>query len=219
MTDAYAAAYNPHDPLHVLTLARLHRERMSEADSPQMLDMDGFPVARYLRTAFIVADAEAVGYLAIETRPADGREPSLELIYLLPRARGKGIARQVVAEAQKECPATLHIKGPLSARGKALAEALGMPEDTWTPQQQKEADEARLEGIRNIAAACPHKRPNPTYACKKCRRVYTEAAAECFIAAHALFMNGNAGPAGPTALAIIDKHRKKAERLGLHLTL
>lgn len=73
----------------------------------------GVPFASWLNTALLYVDGEPAGFVS-----ADRARYAIELIYVAPAYRRRGIARQLLDDLRATCPGRMHIKAPLSPRAR-----------------------------------------------------------------------------------------------------
>ncbi|MEV4333508.1 GNAT family N-acetyltransferase [Streptomyces sp. NPDC049597] len=125
----------------------------------------GNPAAGHLVTSFIRSGSENVGFIAL-----DAGRYAVEVIYLKPESRGRGIATLVLQHVDQQCPQKLALKTPLSPGGEALAGNLGLERAGNFPHEEAKNEEA-LGMIRaGIKAACRHGKSagDPRKPCKRC---------------------------------------------------
>ncbi|MFF8840566.1 GNAT family N-acetyltransferase [Streptomyces sp. NPDC015130] len=125
----------------------------------------GNAAAGYLLTSFIRCDDHNIGFFSLD--PAGY---SVELIYLKPEYRGRGIATLVLQHLKQHCPQQLALKTPLSPGGEALADKLELGRADNLPHEEA-TNEDVLQVIRaGIKATCKHGKSagNPSKPCKRC---------------------------------------------------
>lgn len=208
MKDVTTELYDPTNPDHLLALAALFKAHLLEMISPDWAHMDGFPAARFLRTLLIYSSGVPIGFLSVDLTPPAPRHPAVELIYIAPGHRGRGIASRLMQELKEGCPGVLHAKGPFTPDGQKLIDRTSVPASVRPAEEEHAAEAGRLESVANIARYCTHKRPNRLYACKKCLRLFATSHAEQVVATHSLLLYGPHTPAAPAARRLIDRSRK-----------
>lgn len=155
--------YDPFDPAHpdqVSSLVDMYKGYLLGEFDRTGEQAAGFPVAFFLHTLLIWNGDKAVGFCSIDLRRC-----SVELIYITPVYRGRGLALALLAQLKASCPRPMELKAPLSPGGRGLADRLqlgiAMPE---------EDDDDPTELHRKINAQCRHKRGNPLKPCPRCYR-------------------------------------------------
>ncbi|MFI7246407.1 GNAT family N-acetyltransferase [Streptomyces qinglanensis] len=127
----------------------------------------GNPVANYLATMFIQANGENVGFLSL-----DPGNHAVEVIYVKPDFRRRGLAVLALQETNRSCPVTLSLKTPLSPGGEALADRLGLDRADNFPDEEVSNQKALQTIAESVRAACQHKRRSgdPRQLCPRCYR-------------------------------------------------
>ncbi|MGW7444958.1 N-acetyltransferase family protein [Kitasatospora sp. NPDC054795] len=127
----------------------------------------GNPAAGYLITTFIHVDGQDAGFMAL-----DAPRYSVEIIYIKPEYRGRGLATLVMRHTANACPQQLALKTPLSPGGEALADQLDLARADNLPHEEAKNEKA-LQAIRDgIKATCTHgkKAGDPRKQCGRCYR-------------------------------------------------
>ncbi|MFI9588481.1 GNAT family N-acetyltransferase [Streptomyces sp. NPDC052236] len=125
----------------------------------------GSLAAGYLITTFIHVDGQDAGFMAL-----DAGRYAVEIIYVKPEYRGRGLATLALRQVASACPQKLALKTPLSPGGEALADQLDMARADNFPHEEAKNEEA-LRTIRDgIKATCTHGKRvgNPRKPCKRC---------------------------------------------------
>ncbi|TXS44936.1 GNAT family N-acetyltransferase [Streptomyces sp. OR43] len=128
----------------------------------------GNPTAGYLVTSFIRSGGEDVGFVSL-----DHGQRAVELVYVKPEHRGKGLARVVLEELNRICPQTLALKTPLSPGGEALASTLGLERADNLPHEEAKNQESLRIMREGIKRTCQHKGKgrqggDPRKLCRRC---------------------------------------------------
>ncbi|MEE4546753.1 hypothetical protein V2S66_32915 [Streptomyces sp. V4-01] len=163
-----ATVFDPRSADHIAALTAMHQGYLLEELERTGHHAQGFPLAGWLRTVILGVDDDPIGFVAIDC----GRR-SVELIYVTPAHRSRGIATGVLSDLAATCPEPMQLKGPLSPGGQALAEKLGLSTAWSTPEQMEEA-EAELAALEDaVGWHCPHRgkrRGDPRRPCRPCYR-------------------------------------------------
>ncbi|MFE2644630.1 GNAT family N-acetyltransferase [Streptomyces nigra] len=127
----------------------------------------GAPIGDHLAGTFIRYDGADAGFMSVDV----GRM-AVEVIYVVPAHRGKGLARMALEETNQSCPQTLALKTPLSPGGEALANRLGLRLAHNFPHEEAKNQEFLQLMREQVKQACPHgKRPgDPRKPCPRCYR-------------------------------------------------
>ncbi|MFI2367268.1 GNAT family N-acetyltransferase [Streptomyces sp. NPDC018833] len=173
MTEAQTAPtvtsvrFNPRSNTHAGSLARLHRDYLLEETTRLGYHAPGMPLAAWLNTFLITVDDIPVGYCA-----ADHTRYAIELIYIEPTWRGRGLASHLLRDLMATCPQPMQIKAPLSPGGEALARTLGLEVSEPTAEELATAMEIARDLNATIARHCQHRRKsgNPSKPCLRCYR-------------------------------------------------
>ncbi|MFF4344313.1 GNAT family N-acetyltransferase [Kitasatospora sp. NPDC001540] len=125
----------------------------------------GNPCADYLITVFIHVDGQDAGFMAL-----DAGRASVEIIYIKPEYRGRGLATLALRQTLDACPQQLALKTPLSPGGEALADRLDLARADNFPEEQAKNDGMLLTIQNSIKATCKHgkKGGDPRRPCKRC---------------------------------------------------
>lgn len=125
----------------------------------------GNPAAGYLITVFIHVDGQDAGFMAL-----DAGRYAVEIIYVKPEYRGRGLATLALRQTASACPQKLALKTPLSPAGESLADQLDLARADNLPHEEAKNEEA-LRIIRDgIKATCTHGQRvgDPRKQCKRC---------------------------------------------------
>ncbi|MBZ6252185.1 GNAT family N-acetyltransferase [Streptomyces olivaceus] len=163
--------FNPLDPWHFWNLRELYRAYVLDEFDRTGETAPGVPLAEWLTTALLWEDGRAVGFVSIDTKRA-----AVELLYVHPEHRRTGKARFLFAVAEDCCAAPVAAKGPITPAGRALIDALGMPEHPETPEDiaEREAKTAELRVMWATTTCEPHQ----TRDCPDCHRVADQVTAD-----------------------------------------
>ncbi|MFD8260214.1 hypothetical protein ACFV19_15045 [Streptomyces griseoluteus] len=132
----------------------------------------GLPVATWLATAWIRYGDERAGFVSL-----DVRRWALELVYIEPAFRGRGLALLAVADIARSRPGRLAAKTPLSPSGEALANRFGLVLAEHTPQEAARAAGQMRELHEAIRNNCRHGKKrsgDPRKVCQRCYRAWIE---------------------------------------------
>ncbi|MDX3555313.1 GNAT family N-acetyltransferase [Streptomyces europaeiscabiei] len=126
----------------------------------------GMPIANWLNTVVLYVDGIPAGFCA-----ADLTRYAVELIYVAPAYRRKGIAHRLLVDLRDSCPEQMRIKAPLSPGCQALAEQLGIPVSAPTAEEEAKGEQAVAELHETIRRHCKHPRKgSPQRPCRRCYR-------------------------------------------------
>ncbi|MEU3435455.1 GNAT family N-acetyltransferase [Streptomyces sp. NPDC006863] len=155
--------FNPRSYTHIRSIAELHKAYLLEEFERTGDYAPGLPVATHTNTLIIRVGDEIGGFCAI-----DPHHYALELVYLAPPYRGRGIAAALIQQMRATCPQRMKAKLPFTPQGQALVTRTGLlPLQPSDASVQAAAD--RLAEIhRVIRRDCPHKRGNPAKPCRRC---------------------------------------------------
>ncbi|WP_331756662.1 GNAT family N-acetyltransferase [Streptomyces sp. NBC_01568] len=125
----------------------------------------GNPAAGYLITVFIHVDGQDAGFMALDA----GRH-SVEIIYIKPEYRGRGLATLALRQTAGACPQQLALKTPLSPGGEALADRLDLARADNFPHEEARNEKALRTIQDGIKATCTHGKRvgDPRKPCKPC---------------------------------------------------
>lgn len=139
----------------------------------------GMPVAGFLRTIMLSCDEHSAGFAAF-----DAQRGSLELLYVRPSFRGRGIAGSVVRHLTAGS-APLALKAPLSPGGQALADRHGLSVAHSSASEAADSERAVCALMQRIRAVCRHRSAPgaPGRICPRCFRKYAGRYAERVIQA------------------------------------
>jgi GNAT superfamily N-acetyltransferase len=154
--------YDPFDPAHPdqgRQLAGMYEGYLLEEFDRTGKLAPGFPVAFFLQTLLVWDGTKAVGFCSV-----DPKRCSVELMYITPAYRRKGLALVLLAQLAATCPRPMELKAPLTPGGRALADRLQL--GIALPEEDQD-----LTGLhRAINARCRHRRGNPLNPCRRCYR-------------------------------------------------
>ncbi|MFD9584494.1 GNAT family N-acetyltransferase [Streptomyces sp. NPDC059980] len=151
---------------------------------------DGTPVGATLFTTVMEVEGDVIGFASV-----DVALNAVELVYVAPAYRRRGIASAVLGEWRRQCPRALCAKAPVSPTGRRLMDSLGIPEAPRSAEDLTEIERAHTEAYAYVAAQCGHKRGHPGRPCKRCCQKHLERAS-----VSAVMMYVNAVRAGKLAL-------------------
>ncbi|MFM9446986.1 GNAT family N-acetyltransferase [Streptomyces acidiscabies] len=124
----------------------------------------GNPVAPYLITMFIKVDDEHAGFLSL-----DRHNNAVEIIYVKPDYRHRGLATLALQEMMRHSPTKLALKTPLSPGGEALATQLDLGLEHNFPHEEARNQEALRTMAAGVRTTCRHAaRRNPLKPCPRC---------------------------------------------------
>ncbi|WP_042427403.1 hypothetical protein [Streptacidiphilus anmyonensis] len=162
-THLVLTGFDPAKPEHVQQITDLFTLYLAEDFERTRFAPMGHPVGFHLRTLTVWDGPAMVAFCSIDTA-----RYSIELIYVTPTHRRQGIAETVYRDLKSSCPRELHVKGPLSPAGLALAERVGLPVDHGTEDEIAESAKVDAEFHSTLRAVCGHSRGNPLHACSRC---------------------------------------------------
>ncbi|MGW3627307.1 N-acetyltransferase family protein [Streptomyces sp. NPDC000880] len=174
-------SFNPYADDDVTTLTAMYEAFLLEELQRTGEFALGVPVATWLETVIIRIDGEPAGFCAI-----DFPRRSVELIYVAPDHRSRGIATVLLADLARSCPDPMQLKAPLTPGAEAIAVRLGLGLAHSTDEQQATARAAITRMYHSINQRCRHRRTgDPSKPCKRCARTTLPKAAALAIANHA----------------------------------
>ncbi|MDX3314565.1 GNAT family N-acetyltransferase [Streptomyces sp. ME08-AFT2] len=175
-----ARPFDPRSADQVRRLTDLYRAYLHEELERTGYAVAGLPVAAYLNTFLVWLDDDVIGFYSLDfTRYA------VELIYLEPQHRGKGIARAVFTRLKMTCPVPMRAKVPLSPSGQALVDSVGIGVTEPTDEEEQSAAESLDDVHRVLSKECNHKRGNPARPCRRCYRRALSVTAETVVSGYA----------------------------------
>ncbi|MFE7547120.1 GNAT family N-acetyltransferase [Streptomyces gardneri] len=139
----------------------------------------GNAAAGYLLTTFIQCDDENVGFFSLDPQGC-----SVELIYLKPGYRGRGIATVVLQHLKQDCPQKLALKTPLSPGGEALADKLDLGREHNLPHEEARNQDVLRVMREGVKGRCKHTGGNPGKPCKRCYQKALRQYAELSLRKH-----------------------------------
>ncbi|GAA4865915.1 GNAT family N-acetyltransferase [Kitasatospora terrestris] len=142
---------------------------------------DGYPAAAYLNTFLVHDGAALIGFCSIDTV-----HRAIELIYITPEFRRRGIASNLVKMLKASCPAPMRAKAPLSPLGQLLMDATAVPATDPPPEDVRRGEEERRILHRALSEACQHRRGNPGRACGRCQRACVAQMAKRMVLSYVL---------------------------------
>jgi hypothetical protein len=166
-SDLALGLFNPLDNNQVADLIHLFHAYLTEEFQRIGRLPLGIPAAAWLTTGILWHRDIPIGFWS-----TDKTRYSLELIYLVPGARARGIATRIVADLAASCPRPMEIKAPLSPAGQHLADKLHLGVAHPTPEEEARVDQHITEGHKRLKANCRHRRRtgNPATPCARCYR-------------------------------------------------
>lgn len=175
--------YDPLDDDQVAELAVMYSHyQLEELDRTGRMAF-GLPVASYLLTFWIRSEGQLAGFVSL-----DVMKFAVELVYVTPEFRGRGLAVLAVAELARDCPRPFQLKGPLSPGGQAIASSLGLGRADHTPDEAAANARTITDIHRLIAGRCQHGRKrkgDPRRVCKRCYQGWLREYAAQGIITHA----------------------------------
>ncbi|MEU3204253.1 GNAT family N-acetyltransferase [Streptomyces cyaneofuscatus] len=170
---ASTTEFNSNSYTHIRAIIELHRGYLHEEFDRIGEYAPGLPVAAHLNTLLIRCGNQIAGFCAI-----DPHNYALELVYLAPEHRGKGIVSAVITQMKATCPQRMGAKMPFTPSSQALVQRTGLRPITPSPESLL-ANARQLADInRTIRKECPHKGGNPAKACPRCYRKALSRSAE-----------------------------------------
>lgn len=129
----------------------------------------GSPVGDWLATRFIRVNGQDAGFIAV-----DAGRYAVEILYIAPAFRSRGLARMTLAELDRICPQKLAVKTPLSPGGEALATLLDLDRADNFPEEAAKNEEHLRIMLDGIKQTCPHgkRSGDPRKPCARCYRKY-----------------------------------------------
>ncbi|MGV4889255.1 GNAT family N-acetyltransferase [Streptomyces viridosporus] len=155
--------FNPRSYSHISSLAELHKAYLLEEFERTGDYAPGLPVASHTNTLIIRVGDEIGGFCAV-----DPHHFALELIYLAPPYRGRGIAAALIQQMRATCPQRMKAKLPFTPQGQALVTRTGL-QPLQPAAASVQAAAAQLAEIHRVVRRdCPHKKGNPAKPCRRC---------------------------------------------------
>jgi GNAT superfamily N-acetyltransferase len=190
--EAVPEGFDPASDEHVETLTGMYADYLIEELDRTGHMVSGFAVAGFLRTAFLRVEGEAAGFFSVDVPRC-----SVELIYVKPEYRGRGLATLALAYLARACPGQLGLKAPLSPGGEALASRLNLGVAHSTPEQLREDADAIASAEHAMKQRCRHKRGgDPRRACKRCYRASLRKYAHTVVGGHSTSVRALLGRSG-----------------------
>lgn len=172
--------YDRTSQAHVSSLIDLFRGYLLEELDRTGEHAPGIPVADWLNTFLVLVDDTAVGFCS-----ADTTRYAIELIYITPSQRGRGLASLVLQDLRASCPGTMRLKAPVTPGGAALAARLGIGLSAPVENEIRHGREAMEALHQTINRRCPHKRAgNPQRPCRRCYRAVIKRTAGMVIVSY-----------------------------------
>lgn len=150
----------------------------------------GAPIGDHLVGTFIRCAGEDAGFMSL-----DAGRMAVEVIYVVPTQRGKGLAGMALEETNRSCPQTLALKTPLSPGGEALANRLGLPLAHNFPHEEAKNQGVLREMREVVKEMCPHgkRAGDPRKPCPRCYRKVLRRYAAAGMARHVNPVRAQAG--------------------------
>ncbi|MEV4043156.1 GNAT family N-acetyltransferase [Streptomyces sp. NPDC049744] len=155
--------FDPRSYSHLSSIAALHKRYLLEEFERTGDYAPGLPVASHTNTLMIRIGDEIAGFCAV-----DPHHHALELIYIAPQYRGRGIAAALIQQMQATCPTRMKAKLPFTPQGQALVTRTKLLPLQPDNASVKAAAGQLAEIHRVIRRDCPHKKGNPAKACRRC---------------------------------------------------
>ncbi|MFE9170872.1 GNAT family N-acetyltransferase [Streptomyces kebangsaanensis] len=157
--------FNPRSHTHARRITELFTGYLLEEYDRIGDYAPGLPVALHLNTLIVYAGDDIAGFCS-----ADPHAYALELIYLDPAYRGRGIATAIVTQMRQTCPKPMGARMPFTPHGQALVTRTGLRPHQPGESALQDAAEQLAEINRDIRRECPHRRGHPAKACRRCYR-------------------------------------------------
>lgn len=157
--------FNPRSYTHVRRITELYGAYLLEEYDRINDYAPGLPVAAHINTLVVRVGDDIAGFCA-----ADPHACALELIYIAPEHRGRGIAAAIVTQMRQACPKPMGAKMPFTPHGQALVERTRLRPIQPSDKALRDAAEQLADINRVIRKECPHRRGNPAKACRRCYR-------------------------------------------------
>lgn len=183
---ATIAVFNPCSIQHVEGLTRLYTGYLLEELDRTGQQAPGLPVAVWLRTLVLQHSDRIIGFCSVDL----GRH-SVELLYLAPEYRRRGIARNLLQQLAEQCPGRMTAKGPFTPASRALIDRLGIPPQDPPEEEARQAAETLNRLHRDIARLCPHSRKRSSRPCQRCYRRLLRRTAQAVVCAYVLAVGIN----------------------------
>lgn len=181
-----ARLMHPEWDLSLVWLTKLYAGYVSEeARRLRDLNVPGYPTEWTGRTALLwLGDTvEPDGFVYLDEGGRTQVKAAIEMTYVRPEARRKGLLTWWIGELRTMGYANLTIKAPLSPAGEALSKRFGFKVDEPTEEEAavgaagtEMARRAQHVGVQNCRSL-GHKRGNPSMPCQKCLKSFTDQVA------------------------------------------
>ncbi|MFA3877564.1 N-acetyltransferase family protein [Streptomyces sp. MMCC 100] len=181
---ATGTLFDPRSDEHARALTDLYRAYLLEEAERTREHAPGIPVAVWLQTALLSVDGVFVAFCSV-----DLKRRSVELVYVAPEHRGRGLASVLLADLARTCPTQLTVKAPLSPDGEALAASVGLPVVHPDAEQVEQGLTAQREMKRALDRQCRHRRGNPAAVCRRCLRALLTRSAEAHVRGYVALVN------------------------------
>ena len=123
-------------------------------------------------TAVLYDDDRMIGFMSVDREVSDGGPYAVEVIFIEPRYRRRGLATLLITDGQKRIP-DLRLKGPLSVNGQALADRTGTGVSGVADWEVREHNAQARVDMKNALIYCRtkkrHRPGNPQIPCQRCR--------------------------------------------------
>ncbi|WP_405548909.1 GNAT family N-acetyltransferase [Streptomyces globisporus] len=178
------ASFDYHSDEHVAVLTSMFREYLLEDFDRTGHFAPGFPFALWLQTLLVSVDGHPVAFCS-----ADLKRRSIELLYVRPDYRRRGVAQLLLRHLRDSCPSEMRLKAPVSPACLRIAERLGIPVAHQPEEERQEAERALAEMAAGVRRLCTHKRTgNPLRSCRVCYRALLKKAANRMVSESCLAM-------------------------------
>ncbi|MFI1044992.1 hypothetical protein ACH4U3_04125 [Streptomyces griseoruber] len=183
LLDSYGALHCPEfdasNSEHVESIITLYRAYLLEEFERTKEWPDGVPIGEPLKTIMMEIEGETIGFASV-----DVVRYAVELAYIIPAYRRRGITRAVLKNWRDACPHTLQVKGPISPSARSLCDSLGIPETSQPEEEVAARERLHAEAYATVAAQCRHRHGHPGRPCQQCCRKHLSRTADVVVRMH-----------------------------------